>query len=71
MHPEDPCGQLGWLNQTLQEAKPNENVFIVAHVPPGYFEFNADANYPMFKNEEWTKKYLDIITEKNNAQKVS
>ena len=70
MAPEDPCGQLDWLNRTLQEAKPNENVFIVAHVPPGYFEFSADTNYPMFMNEEYTKKYLDIITDKDNAQKV-
>ena len=68
-YPEDPCGQFAWLNQTLHDIKPNENVFIVAHVPPGYFEFRAD--YPMFTNPEYTKKYLEIITNKDNAKKVS
>ena len=67
--PPDPCGQFEWLNKTLFECKPNERVFIVAHVPPGYFEHYAIR--PMFSNENYTKAYLDIITKKENAHKVS
>ena len=68
-HPEDPCGQLAWLNKTLYECKPKERVFIMAHVPPGYFEHHP--NEPFFSNESYTKKYMDIITNKDNAKKVS
>ena len=66
--PKDPCGQLAWLNQTLAETKPRERVFITAHVPPGYFEHHV--NQPFFSNENYTKTYMDIITNKDNAKKV-
>ena len=66
--PKDPCGQLAWLNQTLADSKPKERVFITAHVPPGYFEHHP--NEPFFSNENYTKTYMDIITNKDNAKKV-
>ena len=65
---QDPCGQLAWLNQTLAETKPRERVFITAHVPPGYFEHHVIQ--PFFSNENYTKTYMDIITNKDNAKKV-
>jgi len=67
-YPLDPCGQFDWLRQTLDDCKPSERVFIVAHVPPGYFEHNATE--PMFSNENYTRAYLDIVTQKDNAKKV-
>lgn len=66
---EDPCGQFAWLNETLSNCSAEERVFIVAHVPPGYFEHMA--TYPMFSHEHYTKTYMDIITRKSNAVKVS
>ena len=68
-YPDDPCGQLAWLNKTLYECKPKERVFIMAHVPPGYFEHRPTE--PFFSNENYTEKYMDIITNKDNAKKVS
>ena len=41
----------------------------MAHVPPGYFEHRPTE--PFFSNEHYTKKYMDIITNKDNAKKVS
>ena len=46
----------------------NEKVFIVAHVPPGYFEHYAVE--PMFMDEMYTNKFMDIVTDKDNAKKV-
>ncbi len=66
--PADPCGQLSWLNATLSESKPKERIFIVAHVPPGYFEWHATQ--PMFSHEHYTKRFMDIVTDKQNAAKI-
>ena len=66
--PPDPCGQFEWLQETLTGCKPTEKVFIVAHVPPGYFEHYAVE--PMFMNENYTNKFMDIVTDKDNAKKV-
>ena len=68
--PDDPCGQLDWLEKTLSECKPkNENVFIMAHVPPGYFA-GKNVSFPMFLDDKYTSKFLDIVTKKENADKV-
>jgi len=67
-YPPDPCGQFDWLNKTLAACKPKERVFIIAHIPPGYFEHWPKM--PMFSNENYTKSYMDIITRKDYAKKI-
>jgi len=72
---EDPCGQLDWLNDTLQAA--NETVFIVAHVPPGAFErggklgFNINFNRPAENYHEINNRFVQIVSEERNAAKIS
>ncbi|MEQ2299064.1 hypothetical protein AMECASPLE_011693 [Ameca splendens] len=55
----DPAGQFGWLEQTLTAAANNkEKVFIIGHIPPGFFE--KKRNKPWF-TQKFNKRYLEII----------
>ena len=65
----DPCGQLKWLDQQLRGATDDERVFIVAHIPPGYFELWTEE--PFFGDEGVTAKYLQIVGKRSNAQKFA
>ncbi|XP_078611064.1 acid sphingomyelinase-like phosphodiesterase 3b [Branchiostoma floridae x Branchiostoma japonicum] len=55
----DPAGQFAWLEGVLQQAQTdNEKVFLIGHVPPGFFERSKGKSwfYP-----EYNKRYLQII----------
>lgn len=74
----DPCGQLEWLRNQLDGMADDEQAFVMAHVPPGYFERDLDVSRPTFtiKNHtdlsfEIMKQYVDIFTNKTNAKKVT
>ena len=67
--PDDPCGQFAWLEEELKGSKPNERVFIVAHVPPGYFEHSTER--PFFMAEKYTNKFIDIVTDVAYSKKVN
>ncbi|XP_076592485.1 acid sphingomyelinase-like phosphodiesterase 3b [Chaetodon auriga] len=56
---EDPAGQLSWADQVLTEAAKNkEKVYIIGHVPPGFFE--KKRSKPWFTSK-FNKLYLDLI----------
>ena len=65
---DDPCDQLSLLNATLANATSEENIFIVGHVPPGFFDLYP--RNPFFDNENITTKMLDIVTKKEYADKI-
>ncbi|XP_033958865.1 acid sphingomyelinase-like phosphodiesterase 3b [Pseudochaenichthys georgianus] len=55
----DPAGQFTWADQVLTEAANNkEKVYIIGHVPPGFFE--KKRNKPWFV-PGFNKLYLDLI----------
>ena len=64
----DPCNQLKWLDKQLRDTKAHENVFITAHVPPGFFELYTKTG--MFQSDDITKAYLRIVGKKRNARKI-
>ncbi|XP_075706661.1 acid sphingomyelinase-like phosphodiesterase 3b [Rhinoderma darwinii] len=56
---EDPGGQFVWLENLLSNAsQTGEKVYIVGHVPPGYFE--KKRGKPWFR-ENFNKRYIEII----------
>ncbi|XP_074832168.1 acid sphingomyelinase-like phosphodiesterase 3b [Carettochelys insculpta] len=56
---EDPTGQFQWLDDVLTKAsKANEMVYIVGHIPPGFFE--KKRNKPWFR-EHFNKRYTEIV----------
>ncbi|XP_033496416.1 acid sphingomyelinase-like phosphodiesterase 3b [Epinephelus lanceolatus] len=56
---EDPAGQFSWADRVLTEAANNkEKVYIIGHVPPGFFE--KKRNKPWFR-PQFNKLYLDLI----------
>ncbi|KAL3868431.1 hypothetical protein ACJMK2_041239 [Sinanodonta woodiana] len=58
-HLVDPADQFQWLDGQLDDArKSKENVFLVAHIPPGLFE--KIPNFPWF-HEDYNKRYLDLL----------
>ena len=65
---EDPCGQLALLNAHLANVTDKENVFIVAHIPPGFFDLHPRE--PFFQNENITRRMVDIFTKKEYAEKI-
>ena len=65
---EDPCNQLAMLESHLANATENENVFIVGHVPPGFFDLHPAE--PFFNDENITRKMMDIVTKEEYAKKV-
>ncbi|XP_020365048.1 acid sphingomyelinase-like phosphodiesterase 3b [Oncorhynchus kisutch] len=56
---DDPAGQFNWADQVLTEAANNkEKVYIIGHVPPGFFE--KKRNMPWFR-PNFNKRYLELI----------
>ncbi|XP_072211412.1 acid sphingomyelinase-like phosphodiesterase 3b isoform X2 [Excalfactoria chinensis] len=56
---EDPGGQFQWLEETLTNAsKAEEMVYIVGHVPPGFFE--KKRGKPWFRRD-FNERYLKIV----------
>ena len=71
---EDPCGQMSWLNTTLQAASDEEKVFIVAHVPPGSFERDPgrlNFNTPEDYSSDINRKFVEIVTDSTNSAKIT
>ncbi|XP_002733390.1 acid sphingomyelinase-like phosphodiesterase 3b [Saccoglossus kowalevskii] len=57
----DPAGQFDWMENTLEEAKRNNQlVWILAHIPPGHPERSHSS--PWFY-EEFNERYIDIISQ--------
>ena len=70
---EDPCGQLTWLNDTLNTGAADEQVIIVAHVPPGSFERDPgmlNFNSPNNTAADINKKFVQIVTDPVNSDKI-
>ena len=67
-NPDDPCDQLALLESHLTNATENENVFIVGHVPPGFFDLYPSTAF--YNNENITRKMMDIVTSDENARKI-
>ncbi|KAM9605037.1 acid sphingomyelinase-like phosphodiesterase 3b isoform 3-T3 [Morphnus guianensis] len=56
---EDPGGQFQWLEETLTNAsRADEMVYIVGHVPPGFFE--KKRGMPWFRSG-FNERYLKIV----------
>ncbi|XP_037640761.1 acid sphingomyelinase-like phosphodiesterase 3b [Sebastes umbrosus] len=56
---DDPAGQFSWADQVLTEAANNkEKVYIIGHVPPGFFE--KKRSKPWFTST-FNKLYVDLI----------
>ncbi|KAM9851637.1 acid sphingomyelinase-like phosphodiesterase 3b [Aulostomus maculatus] len=56
---EDPAGQFSWADRVLAEAaRDKEKVYIVGHVPPGFFEKKRDKPWFM---PQFNKQYLELI----------
>lgn len=56
---EDPGGQFTWADQVLTEAaNNNEKVYIIGHVPPGFFE--KKRSKPWF-TAKFNEQYLKLI----------
>ncbi|KAM4567779.1 acid sphingomyelinase-like phosphodiesterase 3b [Fundulus diaphanus] len=55
----DPADQFSWLDETLTAAANHkEKVYIIGHVPPGFFE--KKRNKPWF-TQKFNKRYVEII----------
>lgn len=56
---DDPAGQFAWADEVLTAAaKNNEKVYIIGHVPPGFFE--KKRNKPWF-NKKFNEQYVKLI----------
>ncbi|KAI4894343.1 hypothetical protein NFI96_032790 [Prochilodus magdalenae] len=61
---KDPADQFKWADQVLSEASKNkEKVYIVGHVPPGFFE--KKRHKPWFR-PEFNKSYIKLIQKYHN-----
>ncbi|XP_003977159.1 acid sphingomyelinase-like phosphodiesterase 3b isoform X2 [Takifugu rubripes] len=59
LNTEDPAGQFAWSDHVLTEAaNSNEKVYIIGHVPPGFFE--KKRGKPWY-TPKFNKLYLDLI----------
>ncbi|KAL4657543.1 acid sphingomyelinase-like phosphodiesterase 3b-like [Arapaima gigas] len=55
----DPAGQFEWMDNILTTAaKKNEKVYIVGHIPPGFFE--KKRNKPWFRSH-FNRRYLELV----------
>ncbi|CAK6959049.1 acid sphingomyelinase-like phosphodiesterase 3b [Scomber scombrus] len=62
---DDPAGQFSWADQILTEAANNkEKVYIIGHVPPGFFEKKRSKPWFMSKFNE---KYLELVQKHNSV----
>lgn len=74
LDPVDPCGQLEWLSKELEATPDGVQVFISAHVPPGYFERDLHLNQSTFtipNGDKITERYVQIMTDRSNAKKIA
>ncbi|KAJ3597631.1 hypothetical protein NHX12_001148 [Muraenolepis orangiensis] len=56
---EDPADQFHWAEEVLTEAARNkERVYIIGHVPPGFFE--KKRGKPWFR-PEFNQRYVDMV----------
>ncbi|XP_051999395.1 acid sphingomyelinase-like phosphodiesterase 3b [Xyrauchen texanus] len=56
---KDPADQFNWADKVLRDAaKNNEKVYLIGHVPPGFFEKKRQK--PWFR-QEFNKRYIDLI----------
>uniref|UniRef100_A0A665TG96 Sphingomyelin phosphodiesterase acid like 3B n=1 Tax=Echeneis naucrates TaxID=173247 RepID=A0A665TG96_ECHNA len=56
---EDPAGQFSWADQVLTDAaNDKEKVYIIGHVPPGFFE---KKRLKSWYRSKFNQKYLDLI----------
>ncbi|CAH1253575.1 SMPDL3B [Branchiostoma lanceolatum] len=56
---EDPGGHFAWLDRVLGDAQTNsEMVFIVGHLPPGFFELKR-SQYWMYPN--FNERYNELV----------
>uniref|UniRef100_A0A3P9NDJ8 Acid sphingomyelinase-like phosphodiesterase n=1 Tax=Poecilia reticulata TaxID=8081 RepID=A0A3P9NDJ8_POERE len=59
MNDDDPAGQFSWLDQTLTAASNNkEKVYIIGHVPPGFFEKKRSTSW---FTKKFNARYLELI----------
>lgn len=69
----DPCGQLDWLEEELNNAKTSDHVYIAAHVPPGTYERKPDFaffNSPSNHSLDIHKRFVDILRTPKHAEKI-
>lgn len=56
---DDPAGQFHWADQVLTKASNNnEKVYIIGHVPPGFFE--KKRRKPWFRSK-FNRRYLELV----------
>ena len=68
----DPCDQIKWMKDEISKTQEDEGVFIVAHIPPGFFGRNPLK--PMFNikiGEEIAREFTDIFRDKSLASKIA
>ena len=62
---EDPCGQIQWLDEQLNDATrdPNNRIIISAHVPPGFFERDTSFGPYMGSDDNHVinAKYIETV----------
>ncbi|XP_004551023.3 acid sphingomyelinase-like phosphodiesterase 3b [Maylandia zebra] len=64
---DDPADQFSWSDQILTEATNNkEKVYIIGHVPPGFFE--KKRSKPWF-TPKFNRRYLDLIEKHHSVIK--
>ncbi|XP_025046375.1 acid sphingomyelinase-like phosphodiesterase 3b isoform X2 [Pelodiscus sinensis] len=62
---EDPGGQFQWLEDVLTSAaKAGEMVYIVGHVPPGFFE---KKRHKAWFREHFNRRYVEIVQRHHGA----
>lgn len=72
----DPCGQLAWLEERLNEtlATPDQMVYLAAHVPPGGFERNPTTNNfftsPVRFVRDIEKRLLEVVSRPRYAERI-
>ncbi len=68
---EDPCDQVDWLKTQLQEADEDDEIFVMAHVPPGFHERNISR--PMFNvdgGDDIAGRFAEIFRDPRLAKNV-
>ncbi|XP_055512549.1 acid sphingomyelinase-like phosphodiesterase 3b [Leucoraja erinacea] len=61
LHPglHDPAGQLQWLDEILSKAiASKEKVYIIGHIPPGFFEKRRGVSW---FQEDFNERYIKIV----------
>ncbi|KAM9309978.1 acid sphingomyelinase-like phosphodiesterase 3b [Pholidichthys leucotaenia] len=62
---DDPADQFSWSDRVLSEAANNkEKVYIIGHIPPGFFE--KKRSKPWF-TAKFNQRYVDLITKHHDV----